>query len=274
MLRSLYIENVAVARRVNVDFHPGFTVITGETGAGKSVMIDCLGLITGGKSQREMIRTGAERAMVSAVFADVCLPESLREAGIEPDENGEIEITRTLTPDGRSAVKINRRSVPLSLLRELGESLVSIQSQSETRNLLDKAFHLDMLDEYAGTDALLRDYAVPYLQLQELIASEKTLRESLQQKNMLTDILKYQIKEIDAARLTAVDEDEKLSAARAKIKNIERIAKYSTFVYRALSQSEKGASASVLLQKSSAALRQLSDVMPEAEELAARLDNR
>ena len=273
MLRSLYIENVAVARRVNVDFHPGFTVITGETGAGKSVMIDCLGLITGGKSQREMIRTGAERAMVSAVFSDVRLPESLREAGIEPDENGEIEITRTLTPDGRSSVKINRRSVPLSLLRELGESLVSIQSQSETRNLLDKAFHLDMLDEYAGTDGLLREYAVPYGQLQELTASEKALRESLQQKNMLTDILKYQIKEIDAARLTATDEDEKLSAARAKIKNIERIAKYSTFVYRALTQSDKGASASVLLQKSSAALRQLSDVMPEAEELATRLDN-
>ena len=90
---------------------------------------------------------------------------------------------------------------------------------------------------------------------------------------MLTDILKYQIKEIDAARLAAPDEDEKLSAARIKIKNIERIAKYSTFVYRALTQSEKGATASVLLQKSSAALRQLSDVMPEAEELAARLDN-
>lgn len=273
MLQSLYIENVAVARRVNVEFHPGFTVITGETGAGKSVMIDCLGLITGGKAGREMIRSGAERAVVSAVFSDVRLPESLTEAGIEPDENGEIEITRTLTPDGRSAVRINRRSVPLSLLRELGESLVSIQSQSETRNLLDKAFHLDMLDEYAGTYGLLQEYAVPYGQLQELTASEKALRESLQQKNMLTDILKYQIKEIDAARLAAVDEDEKLSAARAKIKNIERIAKYSTFVYRALTQSEKGATASVLLQKSSAALRQLSDVMPEAEELAARLDS-
>ena len=128
MLRSLYIENIAVARRVNVEFHPGFTVITGETGAGKSVMIDCLALIAGGKSQREMIRSGAERAVVSAVFSDVVLPESLRESGIEPDENGEIEIIRTLTPDGRSTVRINRRSVPISLLRELGESLVSIQS--------------------------------------------------------------------------------------------------------------------------------------------------
>lgn len=273
MLRSLYIENIAVARQVNVEFRPGFTVITGETGAGKSVMIDCLALITGGKSQREMIRTGAERAVVSAVFSDIRLPDSLGESGIEPDENGEIEITRTLTPDGRSSVRINRRSIPLSLLRELGESLISIQSQSETRNLLDKAFHLDMLDEYAGTETLLREYAVPYGQLQEMIASAQALRESLQQKNMLIDILKYQIKEIDAARLSAPDEDEKLSAMRAKIKNIERIAKYSTFVYRALTQSEKGATASVLLQKSSAALRQLADVMPEAEELATRLDN-
>lgn len=273
MLRSLYIENIAVARQLNVDLSPGFTVITGETGAGKSVMIDCLALITGGKSQREMIRTGAERAVVSAVFSDVVLPDSLRDAGMEADENGELEICRTLTPDGRSAVKINRRSVPLSVLKELGASLVSIQSQSETRNLLDKSFHLDMLDEYAGTENLLREYAVPYGEWQELTASAQALRESLQQKNMLTDILKYQIKEIDAARLSAPDEDEKLTAMRAKIKNIERIAKYSTFVYRALTQSEKGATASVLLQKSSAALRQLADVMPEAEELAARLDN-
>lgn len=273
MLRSLYIENIAVARQLNVDLSPGFTVITGETGAGKSVMIDCLALITGGKSQREMIRTGAERAVVSAVFSDVVLPDSLRDAGMEADENGELEICRTLTLDGRSAVKINRRSVPLSVLKELGASLVSIQSQSETRNLLDKSFHLDMLDEYAGTENLLREYAVPYGEWQELTASAQALRESLQQKNMLTDILKYQIKEIDAARLSAPDEDEKLTAMRAKIKNIERIAKYSTFVYRALTQSEKGATASVLLQKSSAALRQLADVMPEAEELAARLDN-
>lgn len=273
MLRSLYIENIAVARQLNVDLSPGFTVITGETGAGKSVMIDCLALITGGKSQREMIRTGAERAVVSAVFSDVVLPDSLRDAGMETDENGELEICRTLTPDGRSTVKINRRSVPLSVLKELGTSLVSIQSQSETRNLLDKSFHLDMLDEYAGTENLLREYAVPYGEWQELTASAQALRESLQQKNMLTDILKYQIKEIDAARLSAPDEDEKLTAMRAKIKNIERIAKYSTFVYRALTQSEKGATASVLLQKSSAALRQLADVMPEAEELAARLDN-
>ena len=273
MLRSLYIENIAVARQLNVDLSPGFTVITGETGAGKSVMIECLALITGGKSQREMIRTGAERAVVSAVFSDVVLPDSLRDAGMETDENGELEICRTLTLDGRSAVKINRRSVPLSVLKELGASLVSIQSQSETRNLLDKSFHLDMLDEYAGTENLLREYAVPYGEWQELTASAQALRESLQQKNMLTDILKYQIKEIDAARLSAPDEDEKLTAMRAKIKNIERIAKYSSFVYRALTQSEKGATASVLLQKSSAALRQLADVMPEAEELAARLDN-
>ena len=273
MLRSLYIENIAVARQVNVEFHPGFTVITGETGAGKSVMIECLGLITGGKAQREMIRSGADRATVSAVFSDVTLPPSFTEAGIEADENGEIEICRTFTSDGRSSVRINRRSVPLSQLKELGTSLVSIQSQSETRNLLDKSFHLDMLDEYAGVDPLLREYAAPYEKLRELNASAQSLRESLQQKNMLTDILKYQIKEIDAARLSAPDEDEKLSAARTKIKNIERIAKYSTFVYRALTQSEKGATASVLLQKSSAALRQLSDVMPEAEELAARLDN-
>ena len=144
MLKHLHIRNYALITHLDIDFHEGFSVMTGETGAGKSVMIECLGLITGGKAQREMIRSGADRATVSAVFSDVVLPPSFVEAGIEPDENGEIEICRTLTPDGRSSVRINRRSVPLSQLKELGASLVSIQSQSETRNLLDKSFHLDM----------------------------------------------------------------------------------------------------------------------------------
>lgn len=273
MLRSLYIENIAVARRINLDFESGFTVLTGETGAGKSVMIDSIALITGGKSQREMIRSGEEKAAVSAVFGGITAMPLLSEAGIEPDENGEIEIQRVLSADGRSSVKINRRTVPLSVLKEIGPALISIQSQSESRNLLDKAFHLEMLDEYADTAPLLADYAVDYGKLTELRSSLDALKDSLRQKNMLTDILKYQLKEIDAAKLSDPNEDEKLSALRVKIKNIERIQKYSGFVYHALAQNEKGVSAAVLLQKSAAALRQLADVMPEAEELAARLDS-
>jgi len=273
MLRSLYIENVAVARKVALDFENGFTVMTGETGAGKSVLIDCLSLITGGKTQREMIRSGEERALVSAVFSGICPTSAMEEAGVLPDENGELEIIRTVSSDGRSSVKINRRSVPLTLLREIGSALISIQSQSEARNLLDNAFHREMLDEYADTDALLGEYAAPYAELNRKIEQAESLRESLHEKNMLVDILKYQIREIDAAKLNDPDEEEKLAAARIKIKDMERIAKYSSFIYRALAQSEKGASASLLLQKSSAALRQLADVMPEAEQLASRLES-
>ncbi len=273
MLRSLYIENIAVARKVNIDFTDGFTVLTGETGAGKSILIDSLSLITGGKSQREMIRSGEDRAFVSAVFCDIdasLLPDG---CGVEPDENGEIEVQRMLTADGRSSVKINRRGVPLSLLREIGPSLVGIQSQSESRNLLDKSFHLEMLDEYADTGELLHEYGELYGQWTNLRQSLEELKNSLRQKNMLSDILEYQVKEIDSARLSDPQEDEKLTVLRTKIKNIERIQKYAGFVYHALSVNEKGVSAAVLLQKSSAALRQLADVMPEAEELAARLDN-
>ena len=221
MLRSLYIENVAVARRVSLDFGDGFTVMTGETGAGKSVLIDCLALITGGKSQREMIRSGEERAMISAVFTDVPQTEALTDAGIFPDDNGEMELIRTLTSDGRSTVKINRRVIPLAVLREIGPYLISIQSQSEARNLLDKSFHLSMLDEYAKTEDLLRDYSPLYTRLGELTASAQSLRESMREKNMLVDILKYQIKEIDAARLSDPEEDVKLAASRIKIKDID-----------------------------------------------------
>lgn len=247
--------------------------MTGETGAGKSVMIDCLGLITGGKSQREMIRSGEERAMVSAVFSLCREIPALTEAGVEPDENGEMEIVRTLNADGRSSVKINRRTVPLSLLREIGPYLISIQSQSEARNLLDKSFHMDMLDEFAHTEREIAEYAPLYAELGERTEAAQALRKSLQDKNMLVDILRYQIKEIDAAKLSDPGEEEKLLAARTKIRDMERIAKYANFVYRALNQNEKGNSASVLLQKSATALRQLADVLPEAEEMAVKLEN-
>lgn len=273
MLRSLYIENIAVAKRINMEFEPGFTVLTGETGAGKSVLIDSLGLLCGGKTQREMIRTGEERATVSAVFSGIA-PGDIPDAdGVEPDENGEIEIQRTLTADGRSSVKINRRSIPLAQLKEIGPVLLSIQSQNESRNLLDKKFHLTVLDEYANSAVYIADYAAEYEKYTAYRTSLEELRDSLRQKNMLSDILKYQLKEIEAAKLSDPDEDEKLCALRVKLKNIERIQKYSGFVYHALTQNEKGTSAAVLLQKSAAALRQLADVMPEAEQLAARLDN-
>lgn len=273
MLHSLYIENIAVAKRVSLDLDAGFTVMTGETGAGKSVLIDCLSLITGGKAQREMLRSGEERAMVSAVFSDVASIPPLEEAGITPDENGEMEIVRMITADGRSSVKINRRTVPLALLREAGAYLISIQSQNEARNLLEPSFHLTMLDEYADTQALLQSYIPHYQHLNELTASSEALRESLREKNMLTDILKYQIREIDAARLNDPEEEEKLTIARTKIRDMERIAKYASFVYRALSQNEKGNSVSHLLQKSASVLRQLTDVMPQAEEMAVKLEN-
>jgi len=273
MLRSLYIENIAVARRLDLEFSGGFTVMTGETGAGKSVVIDCLGLIAGEKTQREMLRSGAERAFVSAVFSDIPADRFPAELDVSPDENGEIEIQRTLQADGRSGVKINRRSVPLSLLREIAPYLISIQSQSEARELTDKSFHQNLLDEFADTEALISEYRIPYEEYTELLHARDSLRESLKQKSMLTDILQYQLKEIDAAKLSDPEEDEKLLTKRTKIKDIERVAKYSGFVYRALTQSDKGVSVSVLLQKSAAALRQLSDVMPDAESLAARLDN-
>ena len=273
MIRSLYIENIAVARRVNIEFSEGFTVITGETGSGKSVIIDSLSLVAGGKSQREMIRSGEQRALVSAVFSDLPDIPVLGEMDIEADENGEFEIQRVLTVDGRSTVKINRRTVPLSVLREIGPGLVSIQSQSEARNLLDKSFHLDMLDECADTEESLNEYMQLYAEWTKLHALLDELKNSLRQKNMLSDILSYQVKEIDGAKLTDSGEEEKLRVLRTKIKNIERIQKYSDFVYHALAQNEKGASAAVLLQKSAAALRQLADVMPEAEDLASRLES-
>ncbi len=273
MLRSLYIENIAVAKRLNLELSHGFTVLTGATGAGKSVMIDSLSVLSGGKFPKEMIRTGENHALVSAVFTDLSHIPALKDAGVEADENGEVEIQRMLTPDGRSTVKINRRSVPLSVLKEISPAVLGILSQNESRNLEDKAYHINMLDSFADAEELLLDYRASYEKLTALYAMAAQLKDSLRQKNMLTDILEYQLKEIDGAKLSDPEEDIKLSALRLKIKNIERIQKYAGFVYHALVQNDKGASTGVLLQKAAAALRQLADVMPEAEEMALKLES-
>lgn len=272
MLKSLYIENVAVAKQLSVDFGSGFSVITGETGAGKSILIDCLEALAGAKIGREMIRSGESKATVSAVFSELDdKADALAELGAEPDENGELTVTRTFTADGKGSVKVNMRPVAQSALREIGSLLISINSQGESKELLDKSAVLGMIDAYADNEGLLGEYGEIYGELVALRNEAAELKESVKDKTMMTDILKYQINEIESAKLSDPEEEEKLGRMRAKLKGIEQISKNSSLVYRALAQSDK-ASASYLISRAAAAIRQLSDVMEDADDVAAKLD--
>ena len=274
MLKNLSITNIAVAKALDMELDEGFSVITGETGAGKSIVIDCLGLLCGDKAGREMIRTGETKAMVSGIFDDLS-PEAmaaLESEGVTPDENGELEITRILSADGRGSVKINRRPCPLSVLKAIGPWLIQIQTQDERTQLADKSSYTAMLDSYAEADALLVTYRATYTKITAKRQEIRELTEAMRERNMLLDIYKYQLQEIDGAKLGADDEEEKLLRLRTKCKNAERVRRHAALIYKAPEQIEKGMAAADLLEKAEGALEQLSDVLDEAAEMAKQLE--
>lgn len=274
LLRVLSIENIAVAKEVELELEKGFSVLTGETGAGKSILLDGLSLVLGERITKDMIRPGEDRACVRAIFTvedgDI---NYLSEQGIEPDAEGEIEIVRTFTADGKSTSKINSRNVSVTTLKKLSEKLISINSQSESHAADDTAVHRELLDAYSGTEELLAGYGRQYGEYQDAERELDELKESLRDKAMMIDILSYQLKEIDSAKLSDPDEEEKLEKLRVKLKDIEKVAKYAGIVSRALSENEKGATASYLLERAQSALEQLSGVMDNADALAARLES-
>ena len=272
MLRILRIENIAVAREVELELGRGFSVLTGETGAGKSILIDGLTLVLGGRISKDMIRPGEKNASVTAIFSDVenILPE-LDGLGIHPDEEGEITVRRVFSEDGKSSTKINGKSASVSELRELSSLLVNINGQNDTHTALDQSTHIDLLDEYSELDRSA--YSGLYREYLDAVRNLKEIKESLRDRSMMTDILKYQIKEIDAAKLSDPEEEEKLEKLRIKLKDIEKISKYTGIVVRALSQSEKGVTAAYMLEKAQAALEQLGGVMENAQELSEKLES-
>jgi len=272
MLKTLSITNAAVAKDLTVDFNEGFSVITGETGSGKSVLIDCLQMIAGAKTSKDMIRSGENKTVVTALF-DV--PENGNAVydilGIPSDENGELLISRTLTSDGRNTVKANGKSVTVSALRDASSLLLGINTQDEKVFLTDKNEYTSILDGFAENEELTSQYKEYYNKLKSAENELSALRDALKEKSMIVDILTYQIKEIDSARLNADDEDDKLEKLRLKIKSAERTTKNRKIVYKALYQNDKGYSAAYLLERAEAALSQISDIVKDAPEMIRRL---
>ena len=271
MLLSLHIENVAVIKSVDFDFSHGFMVLTGETGAGKSIVIDSINLLLGGKGDRELIRSGESYAMVSGLFGNLSAftVDKLSEIGIMAGEDGTILVQRSLGADGKNKIMLNGRNISLAVLKSIMPYLVSVHGQSDTASLINSRNHLELIDVYAGCEELLDEYRIAYSALEAARKEKNELITKAREGERIKEILEYQIRDIDSASLHSGEEDE-LIDKKVKLKNSEKITKNSEFAFKALKGSERG-SVSYLLDRSITALTQISDVVPAFADYAERL---
>ena len=269
MLQSLHIENVAVVKRLDVDFSAGMTVLTGETGAGKSIIIDSLNLLSGSRADKELIRSGSDRAEVSAVFSALSEETvvALSELGFE-NEDGTIMLSRVMTQSSSSA-RINGRPVTLALLREVSALLFGIHGQNDNLRLLDPKNHIEILDAYAENKEKREKYYELYRRILHIRAEIDSIVKDSRERIRVREMLKFQIDDIDSAKLRE-GEEEALEALVGKLRHLERINKCCALVEKAL-QGSKGMGAIYLTDRASSALESISDAVPEAEALSSRL---
>lgn len=219
MLINLSISNVAVIEKANVDFSDGFNILTGETGAGKSLLIDSLSMVLGMRTSRDLIRHGADAASVTALFSPC---PDLSEFDIENEEDGSCVLSRKLTADGKNVCKINSVTVPLSTLRAVGEKLVTIHGQHDNIALLKPSYHLSLLDEYAQNNNLFTEYRNAYKEAVDAKKKLEAMRTSESEREMQKDMLNFRIEEIKAIS-PAEGEDEILIEKRDALRNYSSI---------------------------------------------------
>ena len=239
MLKSLHIENIAVIERADVDFSDGLGVLTGETGAGKSVMIDALNAVLGSRTSRELVRAGADRALVTAAFDSPRALAWCAQNDVEA-EDGEIILQRRLTSDGRSAAKVNGVPVSASQLRELGALLLDIHGQNDGRQLLDERRHLDYLDRYGVDETVRSSYADAYAAYRKLFREAERLRMDEAEKLQREDTLRFRIAELEKAEIRPGEEAE-LTERRDLLRNSEKLTEHLENAYNALYAAEDNA---------------------------------
>ena len=270
MLDVLHIENVAVVKKMDVEFSAGMTVLTGETGAGKSIIVDSLNLISGARADKELIRSGETRAEVSALFSNLGkeTAEKIKELGFECDD-GSVLISRSFTPSSSTA-RVNGSPVTLAMLKRLSALLFGIHGQNDNALLSEPKNHLNILDTYADNRALREEYSQKYEKVNSLRKRLQALSDDLREQTRMSEVLRFQINDIDAVKLKE-GEEEKLEALVSRLRGLEKINKSCALVQKAL-EGGKGMGAIYLTDRASAALSSISDAVPEADALAARLN--
>ncbi len=224
MLTQLFIENIAVIEKTDVSFSNGLNVLTGETGAGKSVVIDAISAILGHRTSKELIRTGCSKAYVSAVFSDVGanVIKKLREVGVDADDCEDLIISREISLTGKSTCRVNSRPVPVSLLREIGILLINIHGQHESYQLFSPGTHMDYIDNSADYGGLLAEYKEAFRELVTYKKQLDSLNEDESGRLREIDLLSYQVNEILFVS-PEPGEEEQLEAERKILQNSERL---------------------------------------------------
>ena len=273
MLELLHIENIAVIEEADIQFHAGFNALTGETGAGKSIVIDAMGTVLGGRTSRELVRTGAEKAFVSAAFSAVSanLP-GLAENGVYLDEDGSLLLQREIANDGKNVCRVNGRPVTVAQLRKIGESLLNIHGQHDGQQLLDEEQHGAYLDRFGRMDAPLAAYRKEYAAMAALREQIRTLQMDEAEKARRMDSLRFQIDELERAELVPGEEEE-LNARRELLRNGEKyIAALSGADY-CLSGDDSSTGAVTAIRDAEEALHGIRHLSPDLEELYKRLES-
>ena len=271
MLRQLYIENVAVIERADVSLERGMTVLTGETGAGKSILIDALAAVLGERASRELVRNGCPHAMITAVFDDLppSVTKTLAEQGFSC-EDGELMLRRRISAENKSLCFIGDQPCTAAVMRSVGRLLVNIHGQHENQALLSVERHVEYLDRLGGLFGIharyaqrYRDYCATHRRLRKLDVDETA-------KAHRMDMLRFQIAELEEADLQS-GEEERLAARRDVLHNAEKIARFLQLSQTILSGDENENGAVSALEQVSGVLRDAGRYLPSAQELSVRL---
>jgi len=230
MLKFLHIENIAVIERSDIEFSSGFNVLTGETGAGKSIVIDSINAVLGERTSRELIRAGCDTAEVSAVFGELdnATAAALSDIGVVPDDDGNIVIRRRLSAAGKGLIKLNDRPVTATELKEVGRHLVNIHGQHDNQALLDPERHLDYVDAVADDDPIKGKYYAEFREINKIRKELAAVQTDEDEKRRRVDLLKYSINELESAGIKPGEYDKlrrKLEIARNYQKTAEALAR-------------------------------------------------
>ncbi len=277
MLTDLYIRNFAIIDELRLDFEPGLNIFTGETGAGKSIIIDALMALLGGRAHQEWLRTGSNALVVEGVFVlpPHVVPEIapvLEREGLEGDSPDTLALSREIRSSGRSIARINGRMASLALVREVGDRLVDIHGQGEHLSLLHRGQHLLLLDRFAGLEDQRVEFASLARELQGVRKELERLRVAERDRARRIDLLKYQIQEIKSAGLVPGEEEE-LQQERVRLAHAAQLMELVDAAYRLLEVGEEGLpAASDMLGEASGNLARAAAVDPSLEPLQARMD--
>ena len=271
MLELLHIENIAVIEEADIAFRSGFNALTGETGAGKSIVIDAMNAVLGGRTSRDLIRTGTDKAFVSAAFSNVSPAlAGLVECGVAPDENGELLLQRELTAEGKNYCRANGRPLTVAQLRRIGAELLNIHGQHDGVALLDEEQHGAYLDRFGQVEEPMGAYRAAYEKMADLRAQIRALQMDEAEKARRMDSLRYQIKELERAELVPGEEEE-LESRRNLLRNGEKYMSALDGADQALSGGEDGFGAVSAMEAAEDALYSIRTLDEDLGELYRRL---